>query len=39
MGGVNPVDSLKVLRFDAGLDVSQAEGCPPLGGEIEIAVG
>jgi hypothetical protein len=31
------VDSLKILRFDAGLNVVQAQGCPPLGALIEIA--
>jgi len=28
---VNPIDSLKILRFDAGLDVAQEEGCPEIG--------
>jgi hypothetical protein len=31
-GGVNPVDTLKLLRFDAGLSVQQGAGCPALGG-------
>ena len=30
-------DALKLLRFDAGLSASQADGCPPLGSEITIA--
>lgn len=29
-GEVNPIDALKILRFDAGLSVSQAEGCPEI---------
>ncbi len=31
---VNPVDSLKLLRFDAGLSVSYADSCPLIGGDI-----
>ena len=34
--GVGPVDALKILRHDAGLDVSQAEGCPEIGREVTI---
>lgn len=30
-GAVDPVDSLKALRFDAGLLVTQPGGCPDLG--------
>ncbi len=30
-GNVTPVDSLKVLRYDAGLGVAQAAGCPDVG--------
>ena len=30
-GEVNPIDSLKILRSDAGLDVAQEEGCPEIG--------
>jgi hypothetical protein len=30
--GVNSVDSLKILRFGAGLSVTQAEPCPDIGG-------
>jgi parallel beta-helix repeat protein len=29
--GVDPVDSLKLLRFDAGLSVAQGMNCPPVG--------
>jgi hypothetical protein len=31
---VDPVDSLKVLRHDAGLDVQQEPGCPQMGGAV-----
>lgn len=30
-GEVNPIDSLKILRFDAGLHVGQEDGCPEIG--------
>jgi len=30
-GQVNPIDSLKILRFDAGLHVGQEDGCPTIG--------
>jgi hypothetical protein len=33
-GAANPVDTLKLLRFDAGLNVQQGAGCPPLGGAV-----
>lgn len=33
---VDPVDALKVLRFDAGLSVSQAGGCPDIGSPVLI---
>jgi hypothetical protein len=33
---VNPVDSLKILRFDAGLSVAQEEGCPLVGSVVII---
>ena len=33
-GGVNPIDSLKILRFDAGLSVPQEEGCTPVGDAV-----
>ncbi len=36
--GVMPVDALKVLRHDAGLSVSQEEGCPEMGSEVTITV-
>ena len=35
-GDVTPVDSLKLLRFDAGLSVSQAEDCPLIGSEVLV---
>jgi hypothetical protein len=30
-GQVNPIDSLKILRHDAGLEVQQPAGCPNVG--------
>jgi Tol biopolymer transport system component len=33
---INPVDSLKILRHDASLPVSQEEGCPPIGSDVMI---
>jgi hypothetical protein len=33
----DPVDSLKLLRFDAGLTVSQGPGCPGLGNEVVVS--
>ena len=30
-GEVNPIDALKILRFDAGLHVGQEDGCPEIG--------
>jgi hypothetical protein len=33
---VNPIDSLKLLRHDAGLEVSQEPGCPEIGSVIGI---
>ena len=33
-GDVNPVDSLKILRFDSGLGIGQVPGCPALGSTI-----
>jgi hypothetical protein len=30
-GAINPVDALKILRFDAGLSVQQEDGCPQIG--------
>jgi len=35
-GSLNPVDSLKVLRFDAGLTNIQQEPCPDIGSEVLI---
>ncbi len=34
--GVNPVDSLKVLRTDAGLGNTQPPGCPAIGDEVLV---
>jgi hypothetical protein len=36
-GEVSPVDSLKLLRFDAGLDVAQEQGCPALGSSVLLS--
>ena len=36
-GTVDPVDGLKLLRFDAGLSVDQEEGCPEIGDEVTVA--
>ena len=36
---VSPVDSLKVLRHDAGLSVQQAEPCPDIGTVIPAGEG
>ncbi|MEX0682313.1 MAG: hypothetical protein WD904_00325 [Dehalococcoidia bacterium] len=33
----NPIDSLKILRYDAGLDSGQDEPCPPIGAELRIS--
>ncbi|MEX0682182.1 MAG: hypothetical protein WD904_01345 [Dehalococcoidia bacterium] len=33
-GQVNPVDSLKILRFDAAMGVQQEPGCPAMGAAI-----
>lgn len=35
-GQISPVDSLKILRYDAGLSVSQEPGCPPIGDGVQI---
>ncbi|MCH7484665.1 MAG: hypothetical protein IIA90_05895, partial [Chloroflexi bacterium] len=35
-GELNPIDSLKVLRFDAGLFYIQQEPCPDIGAEVLI---
>jgi hypothetical protein len=33
---ISPVDSLKILRYDAGLSVAQEQGCPPIGSGVTI---
>ncbi len=33
---ITPVDSLKILRYDAGLTVPQEQGCPPIGDGVQI---
>ena len=38
-GTISPVDALKLLRFDAGLSSSQAEGCPAMGESVTIVEG
>ncbi len=38
-GAINPIDSLKLLRFDAGLSVSQEAGCPLIGADVSIIPG
>ena len=35
-GAVNPVDSLKVLRSDAGLSVSQTGSCPNIASSVTV---
>lgn len=35
-GGVSPVDSLKTLRFDAGLSVSQIGDCPAIASNVTV---
>ena len=35
-GEVTPVDSLKLLRFDAGLGVTQPAGCPEMGSAVLV---
>ena len=37
-GEVTPVDSLKLLRFDAGLSVQLEAGCPLLGSAVLVQV-
>ena len=34
--GVSPIDSLKVLRADAGLGNTQPPGCPGIGDEVQV---
>ncbi len=36
-GEITPVDSLKLLRYDAGLSVPQAAGCPPMGSQVGVS--
>lgn len=38
-GGVDPIDSLGILRADAGLSVSQASGCPGVGDTVTVTDG
>jgi len=33
----NPVDSLKILRYDAGFESVQEEPCPPIGSDVRIS--
>lgn len=33
-GAVDPIDALKLLRFDAGLSVALGPDCPPIGSDI-----
>jgi hypothetical protein len=35
-GEANPIDSLKVLRHDAGLAVAQPAGCPEMGAAVTV---
>jgi hypothetical protein len=35
-GAIGPIDALKLLRHDAGLEVMQEEGCPEIGDEVEL---
>ena len=35
-GEVNPVDALKLLRYDAGLTVNQPAGCPQIGSSVLV---
>ncbi len=35
-GDVIPVDSLKILRYDAGLSVKQEVGCPAIGVDVTL---
>ncbi len=35
-GDVSVVDALKIMRSDAGLDVTQAAGCPEIGQQVQI---
>jgi hypothetical protein len=31
---INPVDALKILRYDAALNYTQEPDCPPIGAEV-----
>ncbi|HUF53937.1 MAG TPA: hypothetical protein VMR52_09220 [Dehalococcoidia bacterium] len=33
---VDPIDTLKTLRYDAGLTSAQAQDCPLLGSDVQI---
>ena len=35
-GSITPVDSLKILRFDAGFTVAQPLGCPAIGDVVTV---
>jgi hypothetical protein len=35
-GGADPIDALKILRYDAGMDVNQAPGCPEMGDLVPL---
>ncbi|HSR31218.1 MAG TPA: choice-of-anchor Q domain-containing protein, partial [Anaerolineae bacterium] len=37
-GGVNSVDALNLLRFVAGLSVSQQPGCTPIGASLPLPI-
>ena len=32
---IGPVDSVRILRLDAGLFTTTPSGCPPMGGEVQ----
>ncbi len=36
---ITPVDGLKILRYDAGLSVSQNQPCPPIGDGVQVQYG
>ena len=36
---MTPMDSLKVLRYHAGFDVAQEQGCPGMGTSVMIVEG
>ena len=37
-GDVNPIDSLKLLRYDGGLSVAQEPDCPGVGIIVMVSV-